>query len=98
LRQFPKANDLWLRFSNKERMLRERRDVAKALTLEQERILLHATAEADSTCHTATVLALNTAMRKDEIRRLQWAQVDFDNRILVVGHSKTEAGTRRLIP
>ena len=79
-------------------MLRERRDVAKALTLEQERILLHATAEADSTCHTATVLALNTAMRKDEIRRLQWAQVDFDNRILVVGHSKTEAGTRRLIP
>ena len=98
LRQFPKANDLWLRFSNKERMLRERRDVAKALTLEQERILLHATAEADSTCHTATVLALNTAMRKDEIRRLQWAQVDFDNRILVVGHSKTEAGTGRLIP
>jgi len=60
--------------------------------------LLRATAEADSACHTATLLALNTAMRKDEIRRLQWAQVDFDKRTLVVGHSKTEAGTGRLIP
>jgi integrase len=37
-------------------------------------------------------------MRKDEIRRLQWAQVDFDRRTLVVGHSKTEAGAGRLIP
>jgi hypothetical protein len=27
-------------------------------------------------CHTATVLALNTAMRKDEIRLLRWGQVD----------------------
>jgi integrase len=98
LRQILKANDLWLPFSNKVRMLRERRDAAKALTPEQERALLLATAEADSACHTATLLALNTAMRKDEIRRLQWAQVDFDKRTLVVGHSKTEAGTGRLIP
>jgi len=37
-------------------------------------------------------------MRKDEIRRLQWGQVDFDKRTLVVGHSKTEAGMGRLIP
>ena len=98
LRQILKGNDLWLPFSNKVRMLRERRDVAKALTPEQERTLLRVTAEADSACHTATLLALNTAMRKDEIRRLQWAQVDFDKRTLVVGHSKTEAGTGRLIP
>jgi hypothetical protein len=32
LRQILKANDLWLPFSNKVRMLRERKDVAKALT------------------------------------------------------------------
>jgi integrase len=48
-------------------------------------------------CHTATVLALNTAMRKDEIRLLRWGQVDFEKRTLVVGRSKTEAGTGRLL-
>ena len=78
-------------------MLRERHDVAKALTPEQEHALLGATAETDSACHTATVLALNTAMRKDEIRLLQWGRVDFQKRILVVGRSKTEAGAGRLI-
>jgi integrase len=79
-------------------MLRERHDVAKALRPEQERALLRATAEADSACHTATVLALNTTMRKNEIRLLRWTQVDFEKRALVVGHSKTDAGTGRLIP
>jgi integrase len=47
---------------------------------------------------TATLLALNTAMRKDEIRLLRWEQVDFEKRTLRVGRSKTEAGTGRLIP
>jgi integrase len=37
-------------------------------------------------------------MRKDEIRKLRWQQVDFKRRHLVVGHCKTEAGTGRLIP
>jgi integrase len=78
-------------------MLRERHDLAKALTPEQEHVLLGATAEADSACHTATVLALNTAMRKDEIRSLRWSQVDFEKRELIVGRSKTEAGAGRLI-
>jgi integrase len=97
LRQVLKASDLWLPLAGKVRMLRERHDVAKALTPEQERILVSATAEADSACHTATVLALNTAMRKDEIRLLRWGQVDFEKRTLIVGRSKTEAGTGRLI-
>ncbi len=39
--------------TGKVRMLRERHDVAKALTPEQERTLLRATAEADLACHTA---------------------------------------------
>jgi len=97
LRQILKSYDLWLPLAGKVRMLRERKDVAKALTPEQERALLGATAEADSACHTATVLALNTAMRKDEIRLLRWEQIDLEKRTLTVGHSKTEAGTGRLI-
>lgn len=98
LRQVLKADDLWQPFAGKVRMLRERRDVAKALTPEQERALLKVTAETDSACHTATVLALNTAMRKNEIRLLRWGQVDFEKRTLVVGQSKTDAGTGRIIP
>jgi len=97
LRQVLKAADLWLPFAGKVHMLRERKDVAKALAPEQERALLAATAEADSACHTATVLALNTAMRKDEIRLLRWEQIDLGKRTLTVGRSKTEAGTGRLI-
>jgi integrase len=98
LRQILKADDLWLPLAGKVRMLRERHDVAKALTREQGRALLGATAEADSACHTATVLALNTAVRKDEIRLLCWEQIDFEKRTLTVGRSKTEAGAGRLIP
>lgn len=98
LRQVLKANNCWQPFAGRVRMLRERHDVAKALTPEQERALLSATAEADSACHTATVLALNTAMRRNEIRLLRWQQVDFERRTVQVGRSKTEAGAGRLIP
>lgn len=91
LRQVLKSYDLWQLVAGKVRMLRERRDVAKALTPEQERALLRATAEIESACHTATVLALNTTMRKNEIRLLRWEQVDLEKRALVVGHSKTDA-------
>jgi integrase len=59
--------------------------------------LLSAAAESDSACHTATVLALNTAMRKNEIRLLRWEQIDLEKRTVIVGLSKTEAGTGRLI-
>jgi integrase len=97
LRQILKASDLWLLLASKVRMLRERHDAGNALTPQQEHALLGATAEADSACHTATVLALNTAMRKDEIRLLRWGQVDFEKRTLIVRRSKTEAGTGRLI-
>jgi integrase len=37
-------------------------------------------------------------MRKDEIRRLQWKQVDLFDGVLTVGKSKTDAGTGRVIP
>jgi integrase len=88
---------MWLPLAGKVRMLRERHDVAEALTPQQEHALLGAGAETDSACHTATVLALNTSMRKDEIRLLRWGQIDFEKRTLIVGRSKTAAGAGRLI-
>jgi integrase len=98
LRQVLKAYDLRQPFAGKLRMLRERHDLAKPLTSEQERALLRVTAEMDSACHTATLLALNSAMRKSEIRLLRWEQIDLEKRTLTVGHSKTPAGTGRIIP
>jgi integrase len=79
-------------------MLRERQDLGKALTPEQESALLAAASESDSACNTATVLALNTAMRRSEIRLLRWQQVNWNRRTVTVGVSKTAAGTGRLIP
>jgi integrase len=98
LRKVLKANDAWLPFVGKYRKLNERTDVGIALSPEQERALLQATSAIDSACHTATVLCLNTAMRSDEIRQLRWSQIDLEKRTLVVGHSKSKAGTGRAIP
>jgi len=98
LRQILKTHNVWLPLAGKVRMLHERKDVARALTPEEERALLQTAAEADSACSTAVALALNTAMRKGEIRTLRWSQVDWERRTVTVGDSKTEVGAGRLIP
>jgi integrase len=46
----------------------------------------------------ALVLALNCGMRDGEIKKLTWAQIDFDKQMLTVGKAKTAAGTGRTIP
>jgi integrase len=43
-------------------------------------------------------LALNTALRKSEIRTLSWGQIDLFKRTLTVGHTKTEGGSGRVVP
>jgi len=45
----------------------------------------------------AMTLALNTTMRACEVKGLQWKDVDFLERTIIVRQSKTDAG-RRLIP
>lgn len=47
----------------------------------------------------ALLLALNAGLRDKELRELTWAQIDLiGKQTLVVGQSKTEAGTGRVIP
>jgi integrase len=98
LRQVLKANECWQPLDGKVKTLYERKDVGRALTPEEEYRLLEAAHKSDSACYTAVVLALNTGMRKNEIRTLRWDQIEFAQRTLTVGHSKTAAGTGRLIP
>ena len=98
LRQILKANDCWQPLDGKVKMLRERKDVGRALSADEEKRLLEAAQGIDSACYTAIVVGLNTAMRKDEIRNLRWSQIDFERRTLIVGKSKTETGEGRVIP
>jgi integrase len=72
-------------------------DVGRALSPDEEKLLLARCATADSACYTATVLALNTTMRKSEIRNLRWRQADLFKSAVTVGKSKTKAGTGREI-
>jgi integrase len=48
--------------------------------------------------NTVVTLALNTALRKNEIRTLRWSQIDFEKRTVTVGRAKTQEGTGRVIP
>ncbi len=104
LRQVLRRHGFWLGIADDAARreirltLAERRDIGKALTPTEEAALLTATEGTDSACHTATALALNTAMRRDEIRKLTWAQIDCEKRALTVGKAKTEAGSGRVIP
>ena len=46
----------------------------------------------------ALALALNCGLRDREIRRLQWGHVHLDQAYLVVGETKTDAGSGRTVP
>lgn len=81
------------------RKLEERRDVGKALSPEQEKRLL---AAADSSrspnVRTMVRVSLLTGLRAGELANLTWGRVDFSDRTITVGDSKTEAGRGRQIP
>jgi integrase len=77
------------------RMERERRTKRPVLSLREERLLL---AAASKHLQLIIICALLTGMRRGEILGQQWEDIDFDNRILHVSHSKTPEGEMREIP
>ena len=76
---------------------REHSDIGKALTREEEKKLL-STCVSNALLNAVVTVALNTALRKNEIRTLRWSQIDFEKRTVTVGRAKTHAGTGRVIP
>jgi integrase len=69
-----------------------------ALTREQETALLAACAASRSrSLLPAVTLALSLGKGHDELRLLRWKQIDFSNRALRVGHSKTETVAGRAV-
>jgi integrase len=99
LRQIMAANKCWKHLEDEVHLLKERKNVGRALAPEEESRLLAECAKVDeSACYTATVLALNTTMCKDEIQKLCSSQVDLFQGVLIVGKGKTDARTGRTIP
>jgi integrase len=97
LRMILKRHKLWANLQGDVKFEREQDEVGKALSCQDEARLLEACAP-NPLLYTVVTLALNTALRKSEIRLLRWGQLDFFNRTLTVGKSKTEGGSGRPIP
>jgi integrase len=96
LRQVLKRHKLWANLQG-VKFEREHNDVGKALSQDEEKNLLDACGS-NALLKAVVTLALNTALRKNEIRTLRWNQIDFEKRTLIVGKSKTEGGSGRVIP
>ena len=97
LRQILKRHKLWANLQGDVKFEREHNDIGKALSRDEEKALLAACAK-NPLLKAVVTLALNTALRKNEIRTLRWSQIDFEKRALIVGRSKTEGGSGRVIP
>lgn len=99
LRSVLKRHGLWARIQPHIKMLPERSDVGRALSAYEEMALLDECGNSRSRILRPFVtLAIETAARYGTIRRLQWRNVDFENRRLTFGKDKTRAGTNRTIP
>jgi len=97
LRQILKRYKLWANLQGDVKFERESDHIGKAITEEQEAELL-AACESNLLLRSVVSIALNTALRKNEIRTLQWQQIDLIQRTLTVGRTKTEGGSGRTIP
>ena len=97
LRQILKRHKLWANLQGDVKFERESEGIGKALAREEEKKLLSA-CESNQLLHTVVTVALNTGLRKNEIRTLQWNQIDLFRKELTVGKTKTEGGSGRLIP
>ena len=79
--------------------LKVRKTIGKAYSeKEKERMLEEAAKARSPHIYLALTLALNAGMRDAEIKRLTWAQINFQKKFLAVGRAKTEGGEGRTIP
>jgi integrase len=99
IRAVLRRHRLWANMQPDVKMIPVREKAGKALTTDEEKKLLDACGSLRSRALSPIVtLALHTGMRRGEIQSLQWQQIDFLNRTLTVGATKTEAGSGRVIP
>jgi integrase len=99
LRQIMRKSGTWARIQPEVHMLKEREDCGRALTAEEERLLLLECGRSHSRILLPfVVLALDTGARFNTVRTVQWKNIDFANRCLKFGKDKTAAGSFRTVP
>ena len=106
LRQILKSRGLWAPVGERIKALRERHDVGRAISREDERNLLEAVRQSDSpVLLPLLILAIDTGLRASEARSLRRKDLELtweDGTIvagrLIVPSSKTEAGRGRAVP
>jgi integrase len=95
---------LWNGIRRDAKRLEENESAGRALLADEEARLLRVVAQVGakqghwSPIYTVSVLGLNTGLRHCEVRQLRWANVDLGKHVLVVGQTKTEAGSGRPVP
>lgn len=99
LRAILRRNHQWERLRPDYKKLKEPKRVGKALSHEEEDRLLRECRNCPSrVLYPAVILGLYGGMRRDEVRSLQWYQIDLEKAFLTVGKSKTHHGENRVIP
>jgi len=97
---------LWAGIAHRVKMLRERSDTGKALSIEDERKLIDAIGHSASPAlYPFFILTLDSGLRPSETRalrrkdlRLVWTQGAIAEGEVIVSRSKTDAGTGRAVP
>ncbi len=99
VRQILRKHRRWADIQPDVHMLRERTDIGRALSPDEEhRILLTCKKSASRSLYPAVLLSLHTGLRKSELRLMKWRQVDLLTPIITVGTSKTAGGEGRIVP
>lgn len=106
LRMILKSRGLWAPIGERIKALRERHDIGRAISREDERRLLDASGKSESPVLLSLfVLTIDTGLRASEARSLRRKDLELtwkDGAIaagrLIVAKSKTEAGKGRAIP
>jgi integrase len=106
LRAILKDAGLWAAIAPRVKMLRERTDTGRAFSLEDEQRLLAAAAQSPSpSLYPFLLFSLDAGLRPAETRalrhsnlRLVWRNGIVEGGDVVVGASKTEAGSGRVVP
>ena len=99
LRQILRDQDRWAHFDGKIKMLRENKDIGRALTDDEVHRLEAAASKSRSlSLPVAITMLRNTGMRVSELRTMKWRQVDFLASHVKVGRAKTKSSEGRVIP
>lgn len=100
VRQLLMHHRLWVRLTegNDVHMLKENKEIGRRLTQDECVKLLQACKDSASRAiYPAVLLSIYTGLRNKELRTLKWEQIDFEQSTLIVGRTKTDAGSGRLI-